>query len=526
MATRVTARNSEREGNLRFGEAGEQRARELARELTTLNEGLSNQRGQVSNLSAELLAQLRVLTELADPAEQVEEWEDRYPILLLPVRVETRFMDVDNHTELWIRIFPDDIAIHTHEVDLTQDEIDDGRAYWRAVADAAAEAPPQRELEEKGAWHALTGDHGGSRASWVAAQTLSELTAREQSAGTAYWNEVDAANAEMDSAIRDERLANAFEQLADDFGPLRARWIAVQTAASPSAVETSAGNTFWQAIDNIPADAVVSERTLAEIEAWRVIGAVSGELRGGRIILATRPNHHAIRFADDLAFRLLGHESAAPQSWSRAPRSYVMPDRFAVRLYPDENEEVHAGLAVRYPLIIGPEPVQDGADIQQVDGDIQLGDDIAWMHDFEQAVQAGLGLKIVLTDAQAAAGFDRLIVVGLRMSADAGETQRLVEELIRNHHHAPDGAALIPQGTPTNNTDDGGSGFLSLDPDPETSIAVEMGPPQFVPTANALLKSDGQRLAEALGIEFDPLLHIAHAGGNDAAEAAAMNQAL
>lgn len=526
LATRVTARNTEREGNLRFGEAGEQRAGELATELATLNESLSVQRGKVSNLTAELLRELRALTDLGDPSQQIEQWKDTYPILLLPVRVETRFMDVDNNPELWIRIFPDDVAIHTHEVDLTQDEIEDGRAYWRVLAGAAAESPEQRELAEKGAWHALTGDHGGSRASWVAAQTRAELTAGEQDAGTAYWAEVSAAQAETDSAVRDERLADAFERLLDAFGPIRARWIAVQTAPSPSAVETGAGDVFWQEIDSIPVDAVSSARMLAEIEAWRVVAAVSSELRGGRIILSTRPNHHSIRSADDLVFRLLGHESAAPQSWSRAPRSYVMPDRFAVRLYPEETEKIHVGAAVRDPLIVGPEPVQDGTDIQQVDGDIQLGDDIAWMHDFEQAVQAGLGLRISLTDTQAATGFDRLIVVGLRMSSDVGETQLLVEELIRNHHHAPDGAALIPQGTPTNNTVDGGSGFLSLDPDPETSIAVEMGPPLFSPTANALHKSDGQRLAEAFGIEFDPLLHIAHAGGTDAAEAAAMNQAL
>ena len=41
----------------------------------------------------------------------------------MPVRIETRFMTNLDPAELWIRIYPDDIAIHTHEHELTDEEI-------------------------------------------------------------------------------------------------------------------------------------------------------------------------------------------------------------------------------------------------------------------------------------------------------------------------------------------------------------------------------------------------------------------
>ena len=40
--------------------------------------------------------------------------------MLLPLRVETRFKDA----ELWVRVFPDEIAINTHEKLLTETRAD------------------------------------------------------------------------------------------------------------------------------------------------------------------------------------------------------------------------------------------------------------------------------------------------------------------------------------------------------------------------------------------------------------------
>ena len=53
------------------------------------------------------------------------------PLVLLPVRLETRFFTLaDGSTELRVRVFPDKIHLDSHEPDLTADEQTWGQHYW------------------------------------------------------------------------------------------------------------------------------------------------------------------------------------------------------------------------------------------------------------------------------------------------------------------------------------------------------------------------------------------------------------
>ena len=70
------------------------------------------------------------------------ELDDRYPMLLLPVRIETRFQITSDRNELRVRIFPDEVAIVAHRRELTEVELDDGKAYWIERAKARAEPDP------------------------------------------------------------------------------------------------------------------------------------------------------------------------------------------------------------------------------------------------------------------------------------------------------------------------------------------------------------------------------------------------
>lgn len=94
----------------------------------------------------------------------VQNLNDRYPILFFPVRVETAFAQT-NGPELWVRIFPDDIAVDTHEPDLTEDEIIAGTQYWQTVANAT------EQVEKTNAWDLVARSYGAPRAAWVVLQT-------------------------------------------------------------------------------------------------------------------------------------------------------------------------------------------------------------------------------------------------------------------------------------------------------------------------------------------------------------------
>src|SRR5258708_6130290 len=91
------------------------------------------------------------------------------PMLFLPVNIETRFMDIgDGRSQVWVRIYPDQIAINSHEDELTDQEIADGQTYWTAVWRAGN--PPPSLDGVKAPWRGLASLYGAQRAAWVALQ--------------------------------------------------------------------------------------------------------------------------------------------------------------------------------------------------------------------------------------------------------------------------------------------------------------------------------------------------------------------
>ncbi|HRI60873.1 MAG TPA: hypothetical protein PK228_14140, partial [Saprospiraceae bacterium] len=69
---------------------------------------------------------------------------------------------VKGDVELWIRVYPDAIAIDNHDPALTQSEVDAGKAYWMEVIAAG-----QDTGKRLGAWRALAGKSGVQRAAWI-----------------------------------------------------------------------------------------------------------------------------------------------------------------------------------------------------------------------------------------------------------------------------------------------------------------------------------------------------------------------
>lgn len=91
------------------------------------------------------------------------------PLLFLPVNIETRFItSAAGGPELWVRIYPDQIAINSHEPELTQQEITDGKAYWDEVWRAGK--PPASIDALEAPWRGLAARYGTPRAAWIALQ--------------------------------------------------------------------------------------------------------------------------------------------------------------------------------------------------------------------------------------------------------------------------------------------------------------------------------------------------------------------
>lgn len=351
---------------------------------------------------------------------------DTIPVLLLPVRAESRFMTVksiarhseiapgdssdylinkvQDRKELWIRIYPDDIAYHSHEEELTEEEIDDGKLFWEAIwgiTDAT-------ELAEKrlGAWRGLMHSYGQQRAAWV---------------------------------VRVMQPLNL-----DD------------PAAPPDF-----------------------------------------------------PTH-----------------TPKAQSWTITPESHVLPERFVVRLYQNGTYREIEGNVIPDPLTVGFVLSEEIDAYQEADGKLNFPEEIRWLTDFEEAEAVGMGIRVSLDTTEAVDGFDRLVVLGVKTNLTPSQAQTRLENLFEGHHFGPSGISLLPQGTPTNQSEGHPSGYSAKGLSAEAALAIELGDPLFSPLSDHSLKTDGQRLTDVLGIAASYFYHIGHSDRTDTKEAISMNKAL
>ena len=133
--------------------------------------------------------------------------------------------------------------------------------------------------------------------------------------------------------------------------------------------------------------------------------------------------------------------------------------------------------AVVNPLILGPNPQNLESELSQQAGDLVLGEDFDWIANFDKAIQVGMAMRMPLSEPFASGGFDRLLVLGIRVSSTPADHKELLEELIDNHHYSPDGMSFLPQGTPTNHTADQRSGFSTDDAEGDASFETETTEP-------------------------------------------------
>ncbi|MEQ8706055.1 MAG: hypothetical protein RIC19_19145 [Phaeodactylibacter sp.] len=344
--------------------------------------------------------------------------EGRQPIALLPVKLQTRFATApmvnalgsgnmpapradDPPVELWVRIYPDDIFVHTHEDRLTEDELAAAVEYWNLL--------------------------------WAAA----------------------------DATNREEQKAGAWRSLAEDYGPVRARYILRET--QPTGGIDAAG--FPQSPPQLP-----DLDTMAD-------------------------------------------------SWSSAPRTYVLPDRFIVSLKRNETQRHFEGNLISKDaegaLRLGLDPGST-AEFEDSPEGRRIPEDLKWMTDFPKAVEVGMGLRIPLEAWAVDDRIDSLTVLGWRSGETPEEGAAVLERLLENHRYKVGGMDLAAVGTPTNNTRGADAELSPEDRGPEEDNLLTDNPSG----------SDAAQLARALGLPPGTFSDLGHSSLSSITDARKVHELL
>src|SRR6267154_6233878 len=102
-------------------------ARERTAALTAqLHQATSDAQAKKNAISAATRAVAQALdgfAQYSDPRRNITSLSDSLPFLLMPVRIETRFVNAGELHQLWVRIYPDDCSVDTFEETLSTSEL-------------------------------------------------------------------------------------------------------------------------------------------------------------------------------------------------------------------------------------------------------------------------------------------------------------------------------------------------------------------------------------------------------------------
>ncbi|MFI5593132.1 hypothetical protein ACIA5G_49355 [Amycolatopsis sp. NPDC051758] len=409
---------------------------------------------------------------------------DDFPVLLAPVRLETRF----TATELLVRVFPDEWAIDKFEPKPADAEIAALDAYWTARWAAGGRAAPLRA-----AWQELAARVPAGRADWL---------------------------------LRTRVPANPADEPA---GVAAGAVVLVIRSTTPiTAGDRTLSVGYWTSVWRAHGDRALLRQADAALDT--AVGTNTGRADG---IRARRPSgvDASVTTATDavvVAFLVLpapATGTVAATAWTQGARARLLPDKFQVLGFTGGRQVVSVtGATVPAALVVSPDPAAADADQIGVDeqtGVLRVPDDLRWLVDFDRAVQVGMGVRIPLTD-QIRGGLDRLVVLGVREAATPAQSAAALTELITRQLRSPDGFSLLPQGTPTNNSEAADAG---QDTEAEADTVRASGPVAAA-AADWTTRTDGQQFADLLGLNSAVLAGMPNADGTDVRDARAANTAL
>ncbi|HST39605.1 MAG TPA: hypothetical protein VLK58_08855, partial [Conexibacter sp.] len=458
---------------------------------------------------------LTAFAPLADPRKGVAELSDELPLLLFPLRLETRFKRISTLVarrrlparglrvgigrpllkttwELWVRVFPDACLVDTFEEEPSQVELESARRCWQALWRSRDEGG------ERAAWRNLVASHGVGRARWLR-ERQTPLNPGDRPAGPP-----------ADTLV----LALPLDQsVADGTAALLVKlWEGAWRDGGDGAAEEAA-------LVPLASELGDEEQARALWAATRPLGfgdpPPKGVARKDATVVTV-----AIRFPDE--------PGARSRSWSRPPVVRLLPERLLCVVQSGGATVEALGEPIPSPLQVGPDPSATTPQLRPLldSGELEVADELLWTTDFERAVKDGMGFRIPLSEAQWKAGADRVTVVGVRLGDEPKESRARLEELLAHHRDGRSGFALVPQGTPTNNTEQAGTGFTKTQEADAAFDELRDGGELSGPAPPPLERRDGRWLADGLGIDPALLDPVPGAHGVDQLEARALNVAL
>ncbi|MEV6911462.1 hypothetical protein [Amycolatopsis sp. NPDC051071] len=406
-----------------------------------------------------------------------------FPVLLGPVRVETRYVG----TELLVRVFPDEWSVDKFEPRPTPAELAALDAYWTTLW-AAGGSP----VGESAAWEQLAARVPAGRAGWLLQKYKPANPAGRPS-------QVPAGTTVL-------VVVTAQPVAQQDRQPTVDHWTAVWKAHGDREKLRDA---------DIALIAAVGAARAKAIRAVRPSGMDSAPSNRSDVV--------AVAF---LELTPLPPGEIAEESWTTAATAKLLPDKFTAfgyvggtRVFSESGRPVKPGLAV------SPNPgelLDKQLKIDEGTGELRVPDALKWLIEFKAAEEVGMGIRIVVKP-EFSAGLDRLVVLGLREQATPQTSADDWGKLLTDQVRTPAGFGFLPQGTPTNNSEQAAAG---QDPRAEAESALATAAGFAAAAADWTTKTDGEWFAELLGLDPAVLAGVANAEGKDRRDARAAHTAL
>ena len=101
--------------------------------------------------------------------------DHKYPIILFPIRIETKYHQSsdDGTRSLRIRFYPDQITINNFDPRLTRNEVEDARDYWKTVGKLNRANIDQFNQDRNSAWTKLVNQYGMPRSAFITKAVIS-----------------------------------------------------------------------------------------------------------------------------------------------------------------------------------------------------------------------------------------------------------------------------------------------------------------------------------------------------------------